>query len=51
MGKFKGIVTVESEEDRKWYLERKKDLIHNLKMKINTLSVKKLKKGLDFKLK
>jgi hypothetical protein len=50
VGKFKGIVTVQSENDKIAYLERKADLIHTLKTKLNTLSIKKTGKPVELKL-
>jgi hypothetical protein len=41
VGKFKGIVTVQSEQDLKDYQEKKKELIHELKIRLNRLSMKK----------
>lgn len=42
VGRFKGIVTVQSEEDLRNYQERKAELIHDLKKKLNILSLKAL---------
>jgi hypothetical protein len=50
VGRFKGIITVQSEQDRKAYAERKSELIHGLKMKLNQLSLKKTGKPVDLKL-
>jgi hypothetical protein len=50
VGKFKGTVTVQTEEDRKEYAERKAQLIHNLKLKLNTLSVNKTGKPIELKM-
>lgn len=50
VGKFKGIVTVQSEKDRLDYLERKTQLIHDLKVKLNTLSLKKTGKPVELKI-
>lgn len=50
VGKFKGVVTVQSEEDKLHYAERKADLIHNLKMKLNQLALKRTGKGIEFNL-
>ena len=41
VGRFKGIVTVQSEEDKKEYQEQKHSLIHDLKHKLNKLSLKR----------
>lgn len=50
VGRFKGTVTVQSEEDRLDYANRKQELVHNLKMKLNTLSMGKTGKPLELKL-
>lgn len=50
VGRFKGIVTVQSEHDKKAYAERKSELIHNLKLKINQLSLKKTGKPIELKM-
>lgn len=50
VGRFKGIVTVQSEEDLKNYQERKAELIHELKKKLNILSLKTLKVPIHVKM-
>jgi len=50
VGKFKGVVSVQSLDDKKEYAERKAVLIHNLKTKLNQISLKKRNKQLDFSL-
>mmetsp|Transcript_9559 Transcript_9559/g.9180 ORF Transcript_9559/g.9180 Transcript_9559/m.9180 type:complete len:170 (+) Transcript_9559:357-866(+) len=50
MGKFKGIVQVQSEEDKNEYNERKSQLIHDLKVKLNSLSLKKVGKPVELNL-
>lgn len=50
VGKFKGVVTVQSEKDKKVYQEKKADLIHNLKVKLNSLSLKRMNRPLEFNL-
>jgi hypothetical protein len=50
VGKFKGTITVQTEEDRKDYANRKADLIHELKVKLNSLSLRKTGKPLELKL-
>ena len=44
VGRFKGIVTVQTENDRIKYGERKNDLLNQLKQKLNTISKSKLGK-------
>lgn len=44
VGKFKGIVTVQTEQDRIKYGERKNELLEMLKSKLNTISKNKLGK-------
>jgi hypothetical protein len=41
---------VQSEQDKKAYAERKNELIHNLKLKINQLSLKKTGKPIELKM-
>lgn len=48
VGKFKGIVTVQTEKDKEDYAQRKGDLLAKLKTKLNTLSKNKL--GKPFKM-
>jgi hypothetical protein len=48
VGKFKGIVTVQTERDKAAYAVEKADLLTDLKTKLNTLSKQKLKK--EFKM-
>jgi hypothetical protein len=50
VGRFKGIVTVQSEKDQKDYKELKLELMHNLKQRLNQLSLKKLNKPIDMRL-
>lgn len=50
VGKFKGTVTVQTEEDRKDYADKKNELIEQLKAKLNTLSLQKTKKPLEINL-
>ena len=50
MGLFKGVITVESTEEKKKYQEEKADLIHRLKVKLDQLSKKKREKPFEFKL-
>ena len=44
MGKFKGIVTVQTENERLKYGERKNELLEKLKSKLNAISKNKLGK-------
>ena len=44
VGKFKGVVTVQTGDDRKQYLEFKEKLLLSLKQMLNKISQKKLKK-------
>ena len=46
VGIFKGTVTVQSEEDKKQYDEKKAELVHNLKIKLSNLSMSKTGKPL-----
>ena len=41
---------MQSERDKEEYKERKADLIHKLKTKLNTLSIKKTGKPVELKL-
>lgn len=50
VGRFKGIVTVQSKQDREDYLQRKMELLHDLKLKLNALSLKKTGKPLELNL-
>lgn len=50
VGKFKGIVTVQSNKDKLDYNERKQQLVHELKVKLNSLSLKKVGKPVELKL-
>ena len=50
VGKFKGIVTVQTKEDKERYQERKGALIHDLRLKLDLLSKKKTGKPLEFRL-
>jgi hypothetical protein len=43
-------VTVQTEEDRKDYADKKNELIEQLKAKLNTLSLQKTKKPLEINL-
>lgn len=46
MGKFKGIVMVQSEEDQKKYMQEKLQLFESLKEKLDELSKKRTGKEL-----
>ncbi len=48
MGRFKGLVTIFSEQGKKDYYDRKNGLIHDLKVNLNELSVKILNKPFSF---
>ena len=48
VGKFKGIVTVQTESDKEEYRNRKESLLQSLKQKLNTLSKQKV--GKEFKM-
>jgi len=50
VGRFKGIITVQSELDKKAYADRKTELIHGLKLKLNQLSLKKTGKPIELRL-
>jgi hypothetical protein len=50
VGKFKGLVTVQSEDDQKAYKDMKTRLVHDLKTKLNQLSLKKTNKVLEMRL-
>lgn len=50
VGRFKGIVTVQTEKEKDEYLLRKTELVQQLKGKLNELSMKKRKKKLNMKL-
>lgn len=50
MGIFKGTVTVQTEQDKIDYSEKKATLIHDLKVKLNSLSLSKTGKPLELKM-
>lgn len=50
MGNFKGVITVESQQEKAEYNESKADLIHRLKVKLDAISKKKTQKPFEFKL-
>jgi hypothetical protein len=50
MGKFKGVITVESQQEKEAYATEKMDLIHDLKVKLNQLSLKRTNKPLELNL-
>jgi hypothetical protein len=48
MGKFKGVICIDSAKEKADFEEEKSELMHKLKMKLNTLCVKKTGKPLEF---
>lgn len=50
MGKFKCLIDIESEREKKEYAEAKAQKMHDLKTKLNSLSLKKLGKPVEFNL-
>jgi hypothetical protein len=50
MGKFKGVITVESDMEKEAYANEKADKIHGLKTKLNQLSLKRVNKPFEINL-
>ena len=50
VGKFKGIVTVQTENDKAEDARRKAELLFQLKQKLNTLSKQKLGKNFNMEM-
>jgi len=48
MGLFKGIIVVETEEEQARFKDEKKDRVHQLKNKLNRLSLKKLQEEMRY---
>lgn len=50
VGKFKCLIDIESEKEKKKHIEEKDQKLHELKIKLNMLSLKKTKKPIEFNL-
>ena len=48
VGRFKCIIDIESEKEKKEHAEQRESKMHELKLKLNALSIKKTKKAIDF---
>jgi hypothetical protein len=48
VGRFKCLIDIESERERKEHAEEKEEKLHHLKTKLNMLSLKKTKKPIEF---